>query len=278
MNIASLTFLAVMLTVSIKGFVIAIAVVTGTAVLIAAMLGIAGKFFQVEIDQKEAMIRELLPGNNCGACGYAGCDALAKAISTGEAVPNACPVGRGTHAEIAALMGSSVEEKERMVSFVRCKGTCDKTTVKYHYEGMADCKKLALIPGHGEKVCSYGCMGYGSCVKVCDFDAIHVVDGVALVDKEKCTACGLCIIECPNQLITLVPYRDGHRVGCNSKDKGKEVRLACSTGCIACMLCVKACEFDAVKVENNLATIDYAKCTNCGKCAEKCPQKIIQLQ
>jgi Fe-S-cluster-containing hydrogenase component 2 len=118
-------------------------------------------------------------------------------------------------------------------------------------------------------------MGYGSCVNVCEFDAIHIVDGIALVDKEKCVACGKCISTCPNNIIDLVPYKAKHLVQCNSKDKGKTVKENCEVGCIACKMCVKACEFDAIHVENNLSYIDYSKCTNCGKCAEVCPVKII---
>ena len=134
---------------------------------------------------------------------------------------------------------------------------------------------MSVVPGTGEKACSYGCMGYGSCVKACEFDAIHVVDGVAVVDKEKCVACGKCTEACPLGLITLVPYNAEHLVQCNSHDKGKEVKAKCDNGCIGCTLCTKQCEFDAIHMDNNVAVIDYEKCTNCGKCAEKCPTKVI---
>lgn len=246
--------------------------------LVGVLLGIAAKAFAVKVDEREGSVRELLPGNNCGGCGYAGCDALAKAIAAGEAAVNACPVaGTAIHSQIGAIMGQSAEASEKKVAFVKCHGTCDKTTVKYRYDGIADCKKAALLPGRGEKLCSYGCMGYGSCVAACKFDAIHVVNGIAVVDEEKCVACGACVKECPNSLIELVPAAAAQRVACSSHDKGKQVKDACETGCIGCMLCVKACEFGAVSVENNLAHIDYSKCTHCGKCAEKCPQKIITV-
>ena len=132
-----------------------------------------------------------------------------------------------------------------------------------------------MAPGRGEKACAFGCLGYGSCVTACQFDAIHVVNGVAVVDKEKCVACGKCVAACPKQLIELVPYKAKHLVQCSSKEKGKAVKEACSVGCIGCMLCTKQCEDGAITVVQNIAHIDYQKCTNCGKCAEKCPVKII---
>lgn len=245
-------------------------------IIVGIFLSIAGKLFFVPVDEKEQIVRDLLPGNNCGACGYPGCDNLAGAIAKGIAKANACPVANSeAHSKIAEVMGTEAESSEKQVAFVKCAGTCDKTKVKYNYVGNMDCKQAAMTPGNGPKQCSYGCMGYGSCVKACQFDALHIVDGIAYVDKEKCTSCGLCIPECPNKLIEFVPYNTNHFVRCNSNDKGKDVKAACSVGCIGCMMCVKVCEFDAIKVENNLAHIDYAKCTNCGKCAEKCPTKII---
>ncbi|WP_310601902.1 RnfABCDGE type electron transport complex subunit B [Anaerosporobacter sp.] len=261
---------------SIGGIIIAALVVSVTGLVIGLLLGLAGEKFEVEVDEKELQVRELLPGNNCGGCGFAGCDALAKAIAAGEAPVNACPVAGSEKAElISAVMGVENETKEKQVAFVKCAGTCDKTRVKYNYYGISDCKKMALIPGRGDKVCSFGCMGYGSCVKACMFDAMKIENGIAVVDKEKCVACGACVKECPNNLIEIVPYKAEHFVRCSSKDKGKEVKLACDTGCIGCMLCVKNCEANAISVVENIAHIDYNKCTNCGKCVEKCPVKAI---
>lgn len=267
------------LAIGLKEVGIATALVSAVGIVIGIFLGIAAKKLEVPVDEKEQEVRDLLPGNNCGACGFAGCDSLAQAIAKGEAPPNACPVANsGVRAEIAKVMGADVVEADKKVAFVKCAGTCDKTKVKYNYYGIQDCKKAAYAPGKGPKQCGYGCTGFGSCVKVCQFDAIHVVDGVALVDKEKCTSCGLCIKECPNRLIELVPYETEHFVRCNSNDKGKDVKAGCDIGCIGCMMCVKVCEFDAIKVENNLAKIDYSKCTNCGKCAIKCPTKVIKSE
>ena len=261
----------------VTGIIIAAAVVGILGILIGIFLGIASEKFKVEVDEKEILVRNELPGNNCGGCGYAGCDALAKAIAAGQAEVGACPVGGASTAEkIGAIMGVAGGTAEKKVAFVKCKGTCDKTKVQYNYYGVDDGKKVSVVPGAGEKACTYGCMGYGSCVKACAFDAIHVVDGVAVVDKEKCVACGKCVSSCPNHLIELVPYKAEHLVQCSSHDKGKDVKSVCESGCIGCTLCTKQCEFDAIHMEDNLAVIDYEKCTNCGKCAEKCPVKVIQ--
>lgn len=264
------------LAVSVSSIVKAAAVVGITGLIIGILLGIAAKVFHVEVDEREIMVRELLPGNNCGGCGFAGCDGLAKAIANGEAPVNGCPVASSSiHDEIGKVMGIAAEKKDRKVAFVKCNGTCDKAEVKYNYYGLQDCKQMAVAPGGGNKACSFGCLGGGSCVRVCEFDAIHIVNGIAVVDKEKCVSCGKCVLECPKHLIEIVPAKAEHLVQCNSNDKGKDVMAACGVGCIACMKCTKVCEFDAVHVENNLAKIDYSKCTNCGKCAEACPRKII---
>ena len=261
----------------VTGIILAAAVVGILGILIGIFLGVASEKFKVQVDEKEILVRNELPGNNCGGCGYAGCDALAKAIAAGQAEVGACPVGGASTAEkIGAIMGVAGGTAEKKVAFVKCKGTCDKTKVQYNYYGVDDCKKVSVVPGAGEKACTYGCMGYGSCVKACAFDAIHVVDGVAVVDKEKCVACGKCVSSCPNHLIELVPYKAEHLVQCSSHDKGKDVKSVCESGCIGCTLCTKQCEFDAIHMEDNLAVIDYEKCTNCGKCAEKCPVKVIQ--
>ena len=262
---------------SIMGIIIAAAVVGAVGLVIGVLLGVASEKFKVEVDEKEILVRNELPGNNCGGCGYPGCDGLAKAIAAGEAAVDACPVGGApVGAKIAAIMGVEAGGAEKQVAFVKCKGTCDKTNMQYRYYGIDDCRKVSVVPGAGEKACAYGCMGYGTCVKACQFDAIHIVDGVAVVDKEKCVACGKCVAACPNHLIELVPYKAEHLVQCSSHDKGKDVKAKCENGCIGCTLCTKQCEVGAIHMENNRAVIDYSLCTNCGKCAAKCPAKVIQ--
>jgi electron transport complex protein RnfB len=267
----------VMATVSVTGIGIATAVVSGTGLLIGLFLGVASKKLEIKVDEKEAEVRALLPSSNCGGCGYPGCDGLAKAIANGEAPVNACVVAnQEIYDQIAKVMGKKAEVSEKMAAFVKCAGTCDKAKVKYDYYGVKDCRDAASVPGRGAKACAYGCLGYGSCVKVCAFDAIHIVDGVAVVDRQKCTSCGKCVEQCPNKLIELVPVKAVYRVACSSNAKGKDVKMTCSAGCIGCMLCVKNCESSAIAVDNNLAKIDYEKCTNCGKCAAVCPMKVIR--
>jgi electron transport complex protein RnfB len=261
---------------SVTGIIIATLVVGITGILCGILLGAASEKFKVEVDEKEVDIRTALPGNNCGACGFPGCDGCAHAIATGAAPVNQCPVGGQPVAEkIAAILGVKAEEKEKMVAFVRCSGSCDKVKQRYVYYGPADCVQMSVIPGTGDKACEYGCLGHGSCVRACKFDAIHVVDGISVVDPEKCVACGKCVATCPRHLIELVSYKSKYRVRCSSQDKGKTVREKCAAGCIACTLCTKQCESDAIHMNGNVAQVDYTKCINCGKCAAKCPAKVI---
>ncbi|MCR5607696.1 MAG: RnfABCDGE type electron transport complex subunit B [Lachnospiraceae bacterium] len=259
-----------------NAILLAVAVISVLGLLIGLFLGIAGEKLKVEVNEKEIEVRECLPGNNCGGCGFAGCDALAKAIADGKAEVGACPVGGKQVADkIAAVMGVEAGEVLRMAAVVRCKGTCDNAKSKYNYVGINDCRDVTIVPGAGDKACSFGCLGYGTCASVCDNDAITVIDGVAVVDKEKCIGCGKCIKACPKHVIELIPYDAEHVVKCSSKDKGKTVKDICKTGCIGCSLCAKNCENEAITMVDNLPQIDYSKCTGCGKCAEKCPVKVI---
>lgn len=261
---------------SMTGIILAAVIVGGTGLFIGIFLGLADKKFAVEVDEKEEAVLGLLPGNNCGGCGYPGCSGLAAAIAAGEAPVNACPVGGApVAAKIGEIMGVDAGEQVHEVAFVKCAGTCEAAKTDYDYSGLHDCVMINMMQHGGPKACVYGCIGEGTCVAACPFDAIHIVDGVAVVDKEACKACGKCVAACPRHLIELVPYEQKHLVQCSSRDKGKDVMKACSVGCIGCKMCEKVCEFDAVKVTDNVAYIDTTKCTNCGACAEKCPKKII---
>ena len=261
---------------SITGILTAAIVVGVVGIFVGLFLGVAGIKFKVEVDEKEEAVLHALPGNNCGGCGFAGCSGLAAAIAKGEAPVNACPVGGDTvGAKISEIMGVKAESTERKVAFVHCQGDCDKASVDYDYSGITDCRMMSFVPNGGPKSCNSGCLGYGTCAQVCPFDAIHVNNGVAVVDKEKCKACGKCIEVCPKHLISLIPYKAKLAVACSSADMGPVAMKACTAACIGCGICVKNCPNQAVTVSDFHAAIDQEKCISCGACAEKCPKKAI---
>jgi len=260
----------------VMGIIGATVLVGCVGLFVGLFLGLAGIKFKVKVDEREEQVLNALPGNNCGGCGYPGCSGLASAIVKGKAAVNACPVGGDPVGNvIAGIMGVEADSSEKMVAFVKCQGDCDKTRTDYEYYGIEDCRMLGFVPNGGPKSCNYGCLGYGSCVEVCPFDAIHVVNGIAKVDKEKCKACGKCVSACPKNLIELVPYSSKYKVSCSSKDKGPVVMKACDIGCIGCGICAKNCPMQAIAVTDFLAKIDYSKCSQCGTCVEKCPKKAI---
>ncbi|MGL5616786.1 MAG: RnfABCDGE type electron transport complex subunit B [Sarcina sp.] len=241
-----------------------------------ALLGFASKKFEVKVDERIPKLRECLPGANCGGCGYAGCDAYAEAVVLEGAKATLCSVGGAEVADkIGEVLGVAVEMGDKYTAFVKCNGTCHKAKENFEYEGINSCLEAAALTTKGGKACSYGCLGLASCVKVCEFDAIHIEEGIAKVDKEKCTNCGACINICPKGLIESVPMKKKVRVSCNSKDNGKVVRASCQAGCIGCKICEKACPKSAITVENFLAKVDYDLCVNCKLCTKKCPTKAI---
>ena len=243
----------------------------------AAGLAIASKKFAVEVDPKEEAILGVLPGANCGGCGFPGCGGLASAIASGKAPVNGCPVGGAAVAEkVAVIMGVTAESGVRKVANVACNGTTENAVQKAKYLGIIDCK-AATIAQSGQKGCTYGCMGFGTCVRACKFDAIYIgTDGVAHVDREKCVACGKCIEVCPKSIIDWIPENQQVYIFCRSREKGKDVKDLCSVGCIGCQLCVKSCPFGAMSFDNNLPTIDYDKCKQCNICVQKCPTHAIK--
>ncbi len=247
----------------------------GLGVLFGVLLSIASKAFFVPVDPTVEELHNALPGANCGACGFPGCGGLATALAAGNAPVNACPIGGQAVADkVASILGLNSAAVEHNVAVVLCQGDCDKAKDKYVYEGIQDCR-ISTTLSDGPKSCSFGCIGCGTCYNVCAFDAIRMINGVAVIDREKCTACNKCVEVCPKEIIELVPYDNHAIVKCMSEDPGKVVRSNCSIGCIGCQICVKNCPEDAFTFENNLAKIVYDKCTNCMICVEKCPTKCI---
>jgi electron transport complex protein RnfB len=250
-------------------------IVSAIGVIAGIGLALASHFMSVPTDERVAAVRDALPGANCGACGFSGCDGYAAAVAAGNAATNLCaPGGADAAAKIAAVMGVEAGGVVKKTAVVHCKGSLDNTHNKYDYRGIATCAAANMLHS-GPSACAYGCIGLGDCAAVCEFGALSVQNGLARVDKNKCTGCGKCAAACPKHLITVGAYDGVHSVLCRNCDKGAQTRKVCGTGCIGCMKCTKVCPVGAVTVENFVASIDPAKCTGCGICAEACPQGII---
>ena len=250
----------------------------GLALALGFGIGYANIKFKVEEDPRLEKILEVLPGANCGACGFPGCGNFATSLLSGKAKPESCPIGGfEVVAAIGAILGVTVEQTARKVAYIRCEGGKNNSTYQYQYLGMDNCSAAMQLAGGGAKACSYGCLGGGSCMHVCDFDAVVMKNGIAVIDEEKCVACEKCVSACPKNIVEIVPYDIKVRVACKSLDNGKTVRANCTVGCIGCKLCEKNCTYDAVHVTNLLADIDYEKCTQCWDCVGKCPTKCIAV-
>ncbi len=253
----------------------AVVVLVITGLVFAFLLYWVSRVFYVPVDHWVEEVENLLPGANCGGCGFAGCHEFAVRLVKGEVVPARCPVSsEETRQKICELLGLEQGETVRQVAFVHCGGRLDKAQRRAEYHGVKDCLSVDMLL-KGDKGCIFGCLGYGDCVRACPFNAITIVEGVAIVDKERCTGCGKCVAVCPREIIELVPYKQKVFVACASRDLGKDVLPVCKVGCIACRKCEKACPVDAIHVIDNCAVIDYSKCINCGKCAQVCPTGAI---
>jgi len=256
---------------------IGVASLTALGAALGGVLTLAVKAFSVEKHPLEEKILNALPKVNCGGCGFSGCGDYAAAVLAGIAPLNGCKVGGEAVAkELAEMVGASAEKAEKKLAVVHCTG-CGAEFTKYDYRGAKDCLAAAQLPGGGPLACDFGCLGMGTCEKVCPFDAIHVENGVAVVDESKCVACGKCVDACPRHIIYIEPYKTPVHVSipCSSKAKGAVVTKVCTNGCIGCGLCAKNCPKEAISLVENLAQIDYDKCIGCGTCVQKCPRHLI---
>jgi len=255
----------------------AVATLMALGLLFGAGLAFAARVLAVKRDERIEAIEEALPGANCGGCGFAGCTAFAEALVHGESSPMDCPVaGSGMWQHIAHILGQEVEvDENRQVAVVRCRGTHDAAKDRFQYVGEPDCDAAHAVAA-GHKVCEYGCLGLGNCVRVCPFDAIFMADnGLPVIDEEACTACGNCVDACPRGIIEILPENLPVYVMCVSHDGPRESRQACKNACIACGLCVRKFP-DAYRLEDNLAEVDYENCEGCEGAIDICPTGALQ--
>lgn len=261
-----------------EAIVIAVVILGVTGLAMGLFLAFAAKKFEVQIDPKIEEIIGILPGANCGGCGYPGCSGYASAIvEEGAAMTLCSPGGASVAAKIGDIMGASVDTSgEKVVARVLCQGDNTFSKKRFDFDGeLKTCSAVTLYAG-GDKSCKYGCLGYGDCERVCPVGAIVVNEkGIASVDEEACISCGLCVKACPKSVIAMTPAAKKVTVKCMSKDKGGDAKKACGIACIGCGMCQRTCPFGAIEVSNNLAKIDPAKCKNCQLCVVVCPTKAI---
>lgn len=250
-------------------------------VFLAVVLYFVGRKFEVSEDPRIDEVEKMLPGVNCGGCGFAGCRTFARELVHHDDISRLfCPVGgRDVMKSVGDFLGKFASEREPKVAVVRCAGSCAKRPSSSRYDGVSSCAVESALYG-GETGCSFGCLGKGDCAVSCGFDALHMnpQTGLPEVDQVKCTACGACVRACPKFIIEL--RRRGSEnmrifVACVNKDKGGVARRSCEVACIGCGKCVRVCPFDAITLENDLAYIDYRKCKLCRKCAPVCPTQAI---
>lgn len=253
------------------------AVMTAVSLVFSVLLVTLGRKFAVHAPPGFSEVRELLPGINCGACGFAGCDEFAKALAEGRAEYTACrPLSPKGAEGLSQLLGGGSGVEQETVAVVACNGGNDCEN-KYDYQGYGDCRSAELLAG-GIKACPSGCIGKGTCVDVCHFFAIEVNGkGVAEVARENCVSCGFCIKDCPKGIIRRIPRSAKVYINCSTYCKANDVRSICKTGCIACGICARVCPENAIEMVDNLPVIDYKKCTGCEICAQKCPVKCIAI-
>jgi RnfABCDGE-type electron transport complex B subunit len=249
------------------------------AFILGLSLGFFKKFFSVKEDPLTSKIRGLLPGANCGACGFPGCDGYAAAIAEGRAGINSCTAGGKSVAEqLSDLVGGEADVKPQ-VAMLACRGTREKSKLKGEYTGVKSCRAAKVSTG-SIKNCLWGCQGFGDCVSVCKFGALSMgEDDIPKIDKKKCSGCRACAKECPQHIIWSIPGEAGAaRPLCSNRNANKAmVAKNCKAGCIKCEICVKNCPEGCIEMVNGIPVVDPEKCSQCGTCVSKCPVKVMSL-
>lgn len=260
-----------------QDIILATGLVAGSGLILGVILAVFSKVMAVPVDVRQKEMREMLPGANCGACGHNTCDGYSEALANGtEKQTNLCkPGGAEVAGKLSDYLGVEFTGMTATTATVMCRGDRAMTAKRAEYVGIETCHMAAQVEG-GDATCLYGCLGYGDCEQVCQYDAVHVVNGLAIVDPAKCTSCGMCIAACPKKIIELLPLEKAISVViCKNEDKGALANKVCKASCIACRRCVKACPENCIEIKNNRAIIDYALCTHCGECQKVCPHDCI---
>ena len=260
-----------------SAILIPILIVAGVGLIAGVGLAIASALMAVPVNEQEQAVLEVLPGANCGACGFSGCSGYAAALAAGEAENGLCaPGGAAVSQEIASVLGIAAADVERKTAVVHCLGTYDNTSDKLEYQGVNSCAAAMQLYG-GLASCAFGCIGLGDCASVCDYGAISTCNGVASVNRQLCVGCSKCVRTCPKGIISLEKYGTT-AVYCSSRVKGGETRKVCKAGCIGCMKCTKVCPTGAITVTDFCASVDSSKCNGCGACLDVCPANIVKLR
>ena len=264
------------IAISPAGILLPVAIIGALALVLGLLIAVVSKLFSVKSDKLQEEVMAALPQANCGACRFTGCEGYARWLASGGQDTGKCPVGGpDLPVTLGGILGIEAKAGESLVAHVMCKGTTDNTSKRYDYTGTKTCSSAHSVFS-GPNSCTYGCIGFGDCVEACQFDAIDIRSGIAVINELKCKSCEKCVPACPKKLIFMIPKsHKTYKVECRNHWPGAETRKHCKVGCIACQRCVKVCPVQAIHMDNNLAVIDPEKCNNCGKCYEVCPTKSI---
>lgn len=257
--------------------IIPVIIVSSIGLIAGLGLAVASIMMAVPKNEKAEKLEKMLPGANCGACGYSGCSGYALALANGEAEIGLCsPGGEMVLKKTLEILGGEAKKVEYKSALIKCMGSEHNTEKCMNYQGIETCSAACMLY-RGISKCSYGCIGFGDCKEACPYGAINICNGLAVIDHKKCKGCSKCVAACPKKIIKLVPLKNQAVVRCSNCNKGSITNKVCKIGCIGCMRCVKICEHGAITVKNFLARVDSQKCVGCGKCIEACKRGCIAM-